>query len=147
MRALEKLFEVNVISPTKIINSLVWRKKALISPFHLVAISSSSSWKARADEAVYCGTKAYQAQFARSLGLELMRDLPGSKVTVVHPAGMKTNLFQRTKTDTSQFMDPSGVAKMIWNEVLKQKLAIDEFHIDRVKGEPVGIRESRAPLV
>ena len=142
----KKVIEVNVVSPTKIIESLIRRKKSLNLPVHIVAVSSTSSWRARADEAVYCGTKAYQSQFMCSLGLELMRDLPGSKVTIVHPSGMKTNLFNGMKTDTSKFMDPAGVAKIIWSEVLKQDLAIDEFNVDCVNSEPVLVRESRIPL-
>lgn len=137
--------DVNILHPTEIIQSFVKRKKELKSPFHLVTIASLASWKARADMAVYCGSKAYQAQFSRSLAAELERDIPGSKITIALPAGMKTNLFNGTNVDASRFMEPNIVAELIWKEVLAQEKVCDWFNVLTKNGRPIVSRENFAP--
>lgn len=144
MRNTARLFAVNAEGPTAIIRALIGRKKALGLPLHLVVISSVASWKARADMAVYAGLKAYQAQYARCLSLELERDLPGSKVTIACPAGMKTELFP-SDIDTTQFMEPREVAAVIWGEVAVQEKACDWFNVLRDNGKPVVSRENFSP--
>lgn len=100
-------------------------------PYHLVTIASTSSWRARENEALYCALKAAKAAFTRNFARELVRDLPGSKVTLINPGGIKTNLFKGTGQDTSNFMDPNIVSTIIWNEVVNQKTPFHEVQIMR----------------
>jgi len=140
-----RMLEINITNPTSILRALVARKKELKSCLHLVTISSVASWKARAYMAVYAATKSYQAQLSRCLALELERDLPGSKVTVVMPAGMNTGIFKGSGVDASKFMDPKKVAEIIWDNVLGQKSVYDEFNILRKEEKPVLSRKRFAP--
>lgn len=141
---LASMFAINADAPTRILQTFVRRKKKLRSPFHLITIASVAVWKARADMAIYAGTKAYQAQFSRSLALEFERDLPGSKVVIVHPAGMKTGLFPAS-INTSEFMDPREIAGIIWREALVQEKFCDWFNVLRVEGKPSVSRENVSP--
>ena len=138
------MFTINMHAPTRILQSFVKRKKELHSPFHLITISSVAAWKARADMAAYSGTKAYQAQFSRALSLELERDIPGSKVTIALPAGIKTRLFP-ADIDISGFMEPAAVAEVIWKEALAQEKACDWFNVLLVDGKVKVSREHFAP--
>jgi len=119
--------------------------KQLQQPLHLVTISSTASLRAHPEETVYAGTKAAQAQTSRSLSFELLRDLPESKVAVVLPDGMKTNLYRYSPTDISGFMNPRDVAPIIWNEVLKQDSDFDEFQINNVEQKPAVNRKKEPP--
>ena len=100
-------------------------------PYHLVVVASTSSYRVRDNETVYCTVKAAQAHFARNFARELDRDLPGSKVTLVNPGGIKTNLFRHTGQDTGRFMDPEAVAQIIWETVLVQTAPFCELNIPR----------------
>lgn len=144
MQDLDRMHNINVLSPTKILQSFVGRKKELRSPFHLIAICSVASWKARPKMAVYCGSKAYQAQFSRALSLELANDLPGSKVTLIHPAGMRTGLFP-VSVDTSEFLDPKEVAEIAWRKALAQEKPYDWLNILRQRNKPIVSVKNFAP--
>lgn len=101
-------------------------------PYHLITIASTSSWRIRENEALYCALKAAKATFTRNFTRELIRDLPGSKVTLVNPGGMKTpNFWQESGQDISKFMDPNAVAKIIWDEVQNQEVPFKEVQIMR----------------
>lgn len=101
-------------------------------PYHLVTIASTSSWRIRDNETLYCALKAAKAAFTRNFAKELARDLPGSKTTLVNPGGMKTENFWRgTEQDISNFMEPDAVAKIIWDEVQGQDVPFKEVQIMR----------------
>lgn len=100
-------------SPVEILTELLRRQRKAGKPTHLAVISSTTSWRARADEALYGALKAAQSQLARSLGVGLAKDLPGSKVLLVNPGGMATP-FWKNSEDVSRFMDPAVVATIIW---------------------------------
>jgi short-subunit dehydrogenase len=145
MEDLGAMVAINILNPTTIIQALVGAKERIGSPFHLVTIASRAAWKAWPDQTVYCGSKAYQAQFSRALARELERDLQGSKVTIVMPGGIKTKIFSRTSIDPSRFMDPEVVAGMIWQEVLSQQGVCDWFNILQQDGQPTISRDSFVP--
>lgn len=140
---LDDIINANIHHPTKILRAFIGRKKILHSAFHLVTIASTSSFRAHTDEQVYCGSKAYQVQFSHAIALELKRDLPGSKVTIVNPSGMKTNFFEGTNTDTTCFMNPREVAEMIWSSLLGQVEEVDEIQIERDEAGKVMITREK----
>jgi len=106
--------------------------RAQKNPYHLVVIASTSSWRLRENETIYCALKAAKAAFARNFAGELARDLPGSKVTLVNPGGLKTpNFWSESGQDISKFMEPETVAKIIWDEVRKQTEVFKEIQIIR----------------
>ena len=110
---------------------------SLKHPYHLVTIASTSYWRIRDNESLYCALKAAKAAFTRNLALELGRDLPGSKTTLINPGGMRTALFDGTGQDVSKFMDPDDVAKIIWDEVESQQSLFKEVQIMRdSNGDP-----------
>lgn len=142
---IDDVIKINILHPTKLIQAFVERKKELNSSFHLVTISSIFSWMAWPDVAVYCGSKAYQAQFSRSLAIELHRDIRGSKVTVVKPAGINTALARSINVSTEYLMEASDVAGLIWMEVLRQDTFFNEFQIVRRKGKLFLTKENYPP--
>ncbi len=142
---LERSLNINILHPTLILRALIARKINLDSAIHLVTISSVASWRARNKMAIYAGAKAYQAQFSRALSLDLEKSHLGSKVTVVMPIGIKTNIFKETGIDSSKFMEPRLVARLIWGEVLHQEKSCDWFSIFSERGKPVVSRRVFAP--
>ena len=109
--------------------SLAYKQK---HPYHLITIASTSSWRVRDDESVYCALKAAKAAFTRNFTRELVRDLPGSKVTLINPGGMKTeNFWEESGQDISNFMEPDAVAKIIWEQVEWQNGPFKEIQIMR----------------
>lgn len=141
---IEEILNINVLNPTLILRALLKAKKRVKSSLHLITISSVASWKARSEIALYCATKAYQAQISRSLAPELE---PGSKVTIAMPAGMKTDIFRSTPVDVSGFMDPGEVAEVIWQEALSQEALCDWFNVLKGEEGPVVSREKFAPEI
>lgn len=100
--------------------------------YHLVTISSTAAWRAKEGEAVYGALKAAKSQFTRGFAKELARALPGSKATVVHPGGMRTeNFWAHTGKDTTSFMDPAEVARIIWERARAQRASFHEYSIIR----------------
>ena len=116
-------------------------------PYHLVVIASTSSWKIRENEALYCALKAAKAHFTRNFARELVTDLPGSKVTLVNPGGIKTpNFWQDTDQAMDKFMEPDELAQVIWNQVQAQTEPFLELQIPRDdQGHPEVIRGPQAP--
>lgn len=101
-------------------------------PFHLVVVTSTTSWKIRSDEAVYGMVKAAQAQFVRNVHGELPK---GSTTLVAHPGGMKTEFWEGSGVNTDGFLDPAQVAAAIWAEGRAQADGLyprlHELHIER----------------
>lgn len=114
-------------------------------PYHLVVISSTSSYRVRDDEETYCALQAAKAHFTRNWARRIARDLPGSKVTLICPAGMRTDLFRGTGQDTSGYMDPAAVADEIWQIVLAQRDPFLQAVIERKGSEPQVTFGSPAP--
>jgi len=108
------------------------------APYHLVTIASTSSYRIRENEAVYCALKAAKAHFTRNFAVELQRDLPGSKVTLVNPGGIATpDFWDGTGQQLAQFMDPGELAKVIWLNTEMQSRPYLELQIPRTEdGEP-----------
>ncbi len=113
-------------------------------PYHLTVIASTSSWRMREHESVYCALKAAKAHLTRQYARELVADLPGSLVTLVNPGGIKTpDFWGATGQDIGAFMEPEALAKVIWNLVLLQTAPFAEIQIlrgpdgsPRVEGGP-----------
>lgn len=114
-------------------------------PYHLVVISSTSSYRIRENEEMYCALQAAKAHFTRNWARQIATDLPGSQVTLVCPAGMKTDLFAGTGQDTSEYMDPTAVAEIIWGIVLRQTDRFLPVVIERKGSEPQVTIGSPAP--
>ena len=107
-------------------------------PYHLVVISSTSAYRLRQDEDVYCMVQAGKSAFTRNFGKRIIEDLPGSAVTLVQPAGMDTGFFSG-KRDTSMYMDPDRVADII---LTRMGVGItkpwDDYRIERDdRGNPI----------
>ena len=99
-------------------------------PYHLVVIGSTSSYTIRENESVYCSLKLAKAGFVRNFSRELVRELPGSKTTLVNTGAMKTGFFAGTDIDTSHLMDPAGIACTIWERVARQTVSYHEYSIE-----------------
>lgn len=85
--------------------------------FSLVVVSSTSAFRFREGEELYCALQAAKATFAVQIVGRLHKILPGSRVLLAMPGGMNTN-FWNGRVDTSKFMDPKDVAKIIVDPVM-----------------------------
>lgn len=95
-----------------------WRKMILQGiKSSLVVIGSTSSVKARSDEAVYVATKHAQAGLARSLGMQADEQNLPVKVALFLPGAMKTPFWdgRELPNDYLFFNDPAKVAEHILN--------------------------------
>lgn len=82
---------------------------------NLIVIGSTSSIKARSDEAVYVATKHAQAGLARSLGMQADEQKLPIKVSLFLPGAMKTPFWngRELPSDFVFFNDPAKVAEHI----------------------------------
>ena len=133
-------------APVEILAELLRAQKRADYPMHLVMISSTTSWHARADETLYGALKAAQSHLARGLGLALPAELPGSKVLLVNPGGMATPFWKHPDQDLSRFMDPASVASIVWDEIREQQGSFKAIQILRQPdGTPKLERGPRLP--
>ncbi|WP_175919743.1 SDR family NAD(P)-dependent oxidoreductase [Burkholderia pyrrocinia] len=103
-------------------------------PFNLVTIGSVSSWRLREDEALYCALKAAQAAFTRNLAVEMVRDRPGSRVTLVNPGGLNVPTFwEKAPQDLTGFLDAGVVARLVWDAAMSQSAPFAEIQVMRQK--------------
>ena len=101
-----------------------WRKMARQSQKSvLTIIGSTSSVKARADEAVYVATKHAQAGLARSLGMQADEQKLPVKVALFLPGAMKTPFWngRELPADYAFFNDPAKIAMHIINAIEHQQ--------------------------
>ena len=101
-----------------------WRKMARQNQKSvLTIIGSTSSVKARADEAVYVATKHAQAGLARSLGMQADEQKLPVKVALFLPGAMKTPFWngRELPADYMFFNDPAKIAMHIINAIENQQ--------------------------
>ena len=120
-------------------------------PLHLITIASSSSWRRREHETLYCALKAAQAHFTRTLVAELVEAHPDNRVTLVNPGGLAVPEFHTgMEIDYGTMMDPDEVARIIWRTVTEQRAPFAEVQILRSRepgreGVPIVSFGPRAP--
>jgi hypothetical protein len=96
---------------------------------HLVVIGSSSSWKMRKREALYCALRAAQVTLARTLVPELLEAHPDNRVTLVNPSGLAVPSFCDSAQPVGGRLDASSAATAIWAIVLEQRQAFLEIQL------------------
>lgn len=134
-RKMRRLITINLTTAIEITQEYHARRiERSAKPYQLILIASSSSFKVRAHEAAYCASKAGLAHFGRNIAMDLAADLPGTKVLIVNPGGIKTELFKETDQNTSSFMEPDDVAHVIWIKARLQETTPDEINILRSPG-------------
>lgn len=112
----------------------VWRKMILQGiKSSLVVIGSTSSVKARSDEAVYVATKHAQAGLARSLGMQADEQNLPVKVALFLPGAMKTPFWdgRELPNDYLFFNDPAKVAEHILNATYHQQQPFLEWALPK----------------
>lgn len=122
-----RLWRTVVEGPTEVVTAF---HTATRLPYQLITIASTSAMMIRKDETVYGSAQAARRQFALNFNHELAQR-PGSKNLVVCPGGMRTGLWAGKDVDTNKFMDPSAVAKIIWQAAQDQADSLFEFIIRR----------------
>jgi NAD(P)-dependent dehydrogenase (short-subunit alcohol dehydrogenase family) len=115
------------------------RRRPDLPPIHLITISSTSSWKARPAEAIYCALKAAKSHYTRCVAKRLATEYPGAKTMLVQPGGMATeNFWGPMNQDMAGYMSPAAVATIIWDRAQGQEGSFDEYSILRTDdGTPV----------
>lgn len=114
----------------------VWRKMARQNQKSvLTIIGSTSSVKARADEAVYVATKHAQAGLARSLGMQADEQKLPIKVALFLPGAMKTPFWngRELPADYVFFNDPAKIAAHIISAVDHQYQPYLEWALPRAR--------------
>jgi NAD(P)-dependent dehydrogenase (short-subunit alcohol dehydrogenase family) len=103
---IETMIRVGLTAPTMLLRSLLQYQKKL--PV-FVAITSTSQWTPRADEPVYCATKAALGMLAESVSLD------GSigQTLTVGVSGMNTPFWKDTNRNTRSMLEPAWVAAQV----------------------------------
>ncbi|AUG78270.1 Short-chain dehydrogenase [Kitasatospora sp. MMS16-BH015] len=121
------------------------------SSVHLITIASSSGWRRRENESLYCALKAAQAHVSRSLVPELVAADPANRVTVINPGGLAVPDFHTgLELDFGTMMDPAEVAGIIWRATREQTEPFQELQILRSRepgseGTPIVSHGPRVP--
>ena len=98
----------------------------------LTVIGSTSSIKARGDEAVYVATKHAQAGLARSLALQADEQHLPIRVALFLPGAMKTPFWRGSRPDDYAFFnDPAKVAEHILTAVNMQHQTFLEWPLPK----------------
>ncbi|MFE6685215.1 SDR family oxidoreductase [Streptomyces sp. NPDC057743] len=127
---------------------------AVEEPVHLITVASSSAWKRRERESLYCGLKAAQATIVRNLVPELRAAHPENRITLINPGGLAVPDFHTgLALDFGAMMDPDHVARIIWDIAADQRRTFTEVQILRSRepgseGTPevsYGARTPQAP--
>lgn len=145
MEEIADLVGVHVGGPFVALSSLLARasgwmqRRPDLPPIHFITISSTSAWKARADEPIYCALKAAKSHFTRCVAKKLLTYDPRAKTSLVQPGGMATpNFWGPLGQDMTGYMDPAEVARIIWDRAQTQTGSFDEYSILRTDdGKPV----------
>jgi len=135
---IETLVTTHLTGPITAVSGIHASKVLAKQPYHLVVIASTSSYRIREEETVYCAAKAAKAAFARNFSRELARELPGSKTTLVNPGAMNTGFFLGTEYHGTRnmLMDPARVAGIIWEHVIGQTGPYLELNIENGQDNP-----------
>lgn len=116
--------------------------------YHLIVVGSTLAHVPGKMHAVLAGCKAAKVHFTRTFALELERDIPGSKVYIYNPWGMKTDFFAGTSVKTDSFMDPKFVVDFMIShfvEPYRSRPGAVEFTLDRAKDGSTLVLEGAQP--
>lgn len=134
------MVNVGLLGPALMLNRLLDAQDGLEG---FIAITSTSQWKPREREPLYCATKAGLAQLARCVSLDSRVD----KVLVAGPAGMATGFWSASGRDLAGLLDPKQVAEQIlrlWEGEYRFKLARilrDPMRVQVLDPDNIGVVE------
>lgn len=140
----DAMFRTHLTGPINIFRECM--RRAWRTPINFVTIASTSSYRLRENETLYCTVKAAKAHFTRNFSRELARDLsPECRTLLVNPGGMRTD-FLKDSADVSKWMDPDAVAKIIWDRLAAQTHFFEEINILRQEdGSPKVVDGPQTP--
>ncbi len=107
---LEEVFGLNVLAQIKLTKEIYFLMKSK-QKGTIVNINSTAGKMGIPNQIIYCSTKYAMKGFTESLRKDAERN--NIKLLEVYPGGMKTNILDGTGIDTSNFMEPKNVAKVI----------------------------------
>lgn len=124
-----EMFQTHLIGPINIFRECM--RRAWRTPIKFVTVASTSSYRMREDETLYCTAEAAKAHFTRNFARDLARHLSlECRTLLVNPGGMRTDFLKDT-ADVSNWMDPAEVAKIIWDRLAAQTRIFEEINILR----------------
>lgn len=136
---IERLVDVHLTGPIKLIKDLHRLLQERRTPYHLVAVSSTSASRVRDGEEAYCAAKAGKSHFVRQWARVMANAHPESRATLVHPGGMNTGFWHgEMRTAARTFMNPAEVATKIWELSIGQTSRYREYTIERGKSGQLG---------
>lgn len=136
---IDTLIDLHYRFPLKIMRNLHQKQT---KPYHFIAISSCSSWRMREFEAIYCGLCAAKATFVRNFANELSDNLPGSKVTLINPGGVRTAFYyEEDEPNLEGYLNQEKMSNFIWSSALEQEKTFVEIQYLRNKTSVCGFSE------
>jgi len=142
---IDNMIDVHLLGPMKLIRHIYefFYLRQLRLP-QLVVISSTSAYKVRRGEDLYCALQAAKVAFATNF-CQTMRFVDATfSVTLVMPAGMDSPFWQWSQKDTSSFLNTRDVADIIWRQVngeeqkARYEAGFASLVIERnLRGEPI----------
>ncbi len=121
----EKLFKTIDVN----VNGIIWCTKAFLPDMmernegHIIMMASAAGLLGVPGLAAYCASKHAVIGLSDSLRVELKKiGKTGIKITIVCPSFVKTGMFEGVKPPLlNPWLTPEGMAKKIYNAVLKEK--------------------------
>ncbi|NQV90313.1 SDR family oxidoreductase [Candidatus Uhrbacteria bacterium] len=115
---MNELLTTHVSGPMVVLNHIYNELVEAGRPIKLITIASTSTFRFRSAEELYCPAKAFKANWAVQMMGRLQEDLPGSTSTLIMPGGMKTPFWLGEEVDISAFMDPGIIAGIVLSHAL-----------------------------
>ena len=130
---IQKIFASNLIGLMLICKTFINHFNSNSHNARIVNILSTAALKGKKMESIYYAAKWGARGFTESLKDELQDT--NTEIITVYPGGMKTPFWEDSKAsyETSDFMDPSEVGKVITDIALNHKVYISELTINRPK--------------
>lgn len=127
---IEILTKLHIVSPIKLLRKFKNDQKAAC---HYVTVASSSSWKLRQHQALYCAVKAAKAAFMRNYANDLSIEKGDSKVLLINPGGLNTPNFHKNYQINMAInaLNPDIVSQIIWQEMCSQQKVFKEIQVLR----------------
>lgn len=101
-----QMIHIGLTAPTLLVQRL---KNKLDTPLKVMLITSTSQYRAREYEPVYCAVKSGLGMF----GASLVKDMAIGKVLVAAPAGINTAFWDGSDENTSGMLDAKWVSDKI----------------------------------
>lgn len=128
---IQQLYDLHFLNPIRLLRKFYnYYNKST----HLVIIGSCSAWRIQKKQTIYTAIRSAQTTFTRNLAPEIATQIPGSKMSLINLAGIKTpEMYGKVFGEDADFMHPDKVAELVIEIITQQQSIFNETQIMRKK--------------